>query len=42
MKIDGIINSGVDLNTIDPNRIILETKDLIKHYKQYDDVILVY
>ena len=33
------INSGIDLNTIDPNRIMLETVDLIKQYKQYDDVV---
>ena len=31
--------SGIDLNTIDPNRIMLETVDLIKQYKQYDDVV---
>ncbi len=30
---------GIDLNTIDPNRIMLETVDLIKHYKQSDDVV---
>lgn len=32
-------NTGIDLNTIDPNRIMLETVDLIKQYKQYDDVV---
>ena len=30
---------GIDLNTIDPNRIMLETVDLIKQYKQYDDTV---
>lgn len=30
---------GIDLNTIDPNRIILEATDIIKQYKQYDDVV---
>ena len=34
-----INNNGIDLNAIDPNRIILETTDLVKQYKQYDDVI---
>ena len=34
-----ISNAGIDLNTIDPNRIMLETRDLVKQYKQYDDVI---
>ena len=36
---NNINNSGIDLNTIDPNRIMLETVDLVKHYKQYDDVV---
>lgn len=31
--------SGIDLNTIDPDRIMLEVTDLIKQYKQYDDVV---
>lgn len=39
MKKYDINNSGIDLNTIDPSRIMLETTDLIKQYKQYDDVI---
>ena len=30
---------GIDANTIDVNRIMLETVDLIKQYKQYDDVV---
>ena len=30
---------GIDANTIDANRIMLETVDLIKQYKQYDDVV---
>lgn len=34
-----INNNGLDLNAIDPNRIILEATDLVKQYKQYDDVI---
>ena len=34
-----IKNNDLDLNAIDPNRIILETTDLVKQYKQYDDVI---
>ena len=33
------ILGGIDLNTIDPNRIMLETVDLIKQYKQYDDTV---
>ena len=32
-------NFGLDLNAIDPDRIILEVTDLVKQYKQYDDVI---
>lgn len=32
-------NNDLDLNAIDPNRIILEATDLVKQYKQYDDVI---
>lgn len=32
-------NSGIDLNTIDPERVILEVTDLIKQYKQYDDTV---
>ena len=32
-------DSGIDLNTIDPDRIMLETVDLIKQYKQYDDTV---
>ena len=39
MSKNRIIDSGIDLNTIDPNRIMLETVDLIKQYKQYDDVV---
>ena len=39
MAKERIIDSGIDLNTIDPNRIMLETVDLIKQYKQYDDVV---
>ncbi|MBR3686173.1 MAG: ABC transporter ATP-binding protein [Clostridia bacterium] len=31
--------SVIDLNTIDPNRIMLEATDIIKQYKQYDDVV---
>ena len=31
--------SAIDLNTIDPNRIMLEATDIIKQYKQYDDVV---
>lgn len=31
--------SAIDLNTIDPNRIMLEATDVIKQYKQYDDVV---
>jgi len=31
--------SAIDLNTIDPNRIMLEANDIIKQYKQYDDVV---
>ena len=30
---------AIDLNTIDPNRIMLEATDIIKQYKQYDDVV---
>ncbi|MBQ7829535.1 MAG: ABC transporter ATP-binding protein [Clostridia bacterium] len=33
------ITSAIDLNTIDPNRIMLEATDVIKQYKQYDDVV---
>ena len=33
------INNEIDLNTIDPNRVMLEVTDLIKQYKQYDDVV---
>lgn len=33
------INNSIDLNTIDPNRIMLEATDIIKQYKQYDDVV---
>ena len=32
-------NSSIDLNTIDPNRVMLEATDIIKQYKQYDDVV---
>ena len=32
-------NNEIDLNTIDPNRVMLEVTDLIKQYKQYDDVV---
>ncbi len=32
-------NSGIDLNTIDPERVILDVQDLIKQYKQYDDTV---
>ena len=32
-------NNTIDLNTIDPNRIMLEATDIIKQYKQYDDVV---
>ena len=39
MANERIIDSGIDLNTIDPNRVMLETVDLIKQYKQYDDVV---
>ena len=39
MAKERIIDSGIDLNTIDPNRVMLETVDLIKQYKQYDDVV---
>ena len=31
--------SAIDLNTIDPNRIMLEATDVIKQYRQYDDVV---
>ena len=34
-----IYKNEIDLNTIDPNRIILETCDLVKQYRQYDDVV---
>jgi ABC-type lipoprotein export system ATPase subunit len=33
------VNSSIDLNTIDPNRVMLEATDIIKQYKQYDDVV---
>ncbi len=32
-------NNDLDINAIDPNRIILEATDLVKQYKQYDEVI---
>ncbi len=32
-------NGGIDLNTIDPERVMLEVTDLIKQYKQYDDTV---
>jgi putative ABC transport system ATP-binding protein len=32
-------NGEIDLNTIDPNRVMLEATDIIKQYKQYDDVV---
>lgn len=34
-----IYKNEIDLNTIDPNRIILEVSDLVKQYRQYDDVV---
>ena len=33
------IKSGIDLNTIDPNRVMLEASDIVKQYKQYDDTV---
>ena len=31
--------SGIDLNTIDPNRVMLEASEIVKQYKQYDDTV---
>ena len=33
------LKSSIDLNTIDPNRVMLEATDIVKQYKQYDDVV---
>ena len=33
------LKSSIDLNTIDPNRVMLEANDIVKQYKQYDDVV---
>ena len=33
------IKSGIDLNTIDPNRVMLEATDIVKQYRQYDDTV---
>ena len=30
---------GIDLNTIDPERVMLEASEIVKQYKQYDDIV---